>query len=512
MYNVGNESERISKKEMSDTMKRTLSILLLIAMLTSSVTLASCGESAANADPAQTDAVTSGDPAPGEEEIVVEDEDARPMHQVPDNLDFEAAVFNIAYPEWQGYQYYFFADETNGDPMNDAIFNRTTIVEEYLNIDITQTSVGYIEGVSPAVQKSVTAQDDAYQLALTHCIQNVASMVTSGYLYNYDKLNYVDYTAEWWNREMMDVLRLGKNTYYGVSDYMIPCPYAIFFNKNLIEDYQFENPYELVYNGEWTLDKFCEMAIAVTTDTNGDGKFTGDDIIGVCVEEGSKYISFMSGADQFMTQKNEQGQIELALNTDRMITIVEKLGALANTTGAVASENTVFIKDGKLLFELHTIANAVNYRDTEVDIGILPYPKFDTEQENYISLDWGGLMCIPTTIGNPDMVGAALELLAYESANEVIPTYYDVLLEGKLARDTDTIAMLDILFDTIAYEVGGNYFGFESGLSDLFYTTCRLCFYNKSTDFASWYKGKEKASLKLIERFYKSLGELEALD
>ena len=38
-------------------MKRSLSILLLIALLTSSVTLASCGESAANADPVQTDAV-----------------------------------------------------------------------------------------------------------------------------------------------------------------------------------------------------------------------------------------------------------------------------------------------------------------------------------------------------------------------------------------------------------------------------------------------------------------------
>ncbi|MBQ7930091.1 MAG: hypothetical protein IJ334_03640, partial [Clostridia bacterium] len=112
---------------------------------------------------------------------------------------------------------------------------------------------------------------------------------------------------------------------------------AIFFNKNLIEDYNFENPYELVYNGEWTIDKFCEMATAVTTDTNGDGKFTNEDIIGVCCEEGSKYISFMTGADQYMTKKNEQGQIELDMNTDRMVTIVEKLAALANTTGVVAS-------------------------------------------------------------------------------------------------------------------------------------------------------------------------------
>ena len=512
MYNVGNDMTVIKNyiKEMSNVMKRTLSILLLFAMLTTPAVLTSCGESEANAEPVADTVVSSPDVVADDAEIPVEEE-TRPMHKVPDNLDFEASVFNIVYPDWQGYKYYFFADETNGDPMNDAIFNRTTVVEEYLNVDIAQTQVAGIADVAPALQQSVTAQDDAYQLALTHCIQNVASMVTGGYLYNYDKLNYVDYNAEWWNREMMDVLRLGKNTYYGVSDYMIPCPYAIFFNKNLIEDYNFENPYELVYNGEWTIYKFCEMATAVTTDTNGDGKFTNEDIIGVCCEEGSKYISFMTGADQYMTKKNEQGQIELDMNTDRMVTIVEKLAALANTTGVVASENTIFIKDGKLLFELHTIANAVNYRDTDVDIGILPYPKFDTAQENYISLDWGGLMCIPTTIGNPDMVGATLELLAYESANEVIPTYYDVLLEGKLARDTDTIAMLDILFDTIAYEVGGNYFGFESGLSDLFYTTCRLTFYNKSADFASWYKTKEKASAKILERFYKSLEELEAL-
>ncbi|MBO4933375.1 MAG: extracellular solute-binding protein, partial [Clostridia bacterium] len=418
-------------------MKRTLSILLLLTML-----LGSCGESAANADTAPDNADIS--PEVGAEETVIDDE-TRPMHKVPE-LDLEGGVFNILYPNWQGYPLYFFADEVNGDPMNDALFNRTTIVEEYLNIDITQTEVPSIVDVSPSVQQSVTAQDDAYQLALTHCIQNVASMVTGGYLYNYDNLPYVDYNAEWWNRRMMDVLRLGSNTYYGVSDYMIPCPYAIFFNKSLVTDYNLESPYELVYNGQWTIDKLCEMAVAVTTDTDGDGQYTTEDIVGLGSGDGSTYISFMTGADQFMTTKNAEGRVELAMNTDRMITIVEKLANLANTTGVVQPNNAVSLKDGKVLFMLSGMAGLINYRDAEVDIGVLPYPKFDEAQENYVSLDWGGLMCIPTTVGNPELVGAALELLAYESANEVIPTYYDVLLEGKLARDTDTIAMLDILF------------------------------------------------------------------
>lgn len=497
---------------MSIVMKKVLSLLLLIAFLTTPAMLASCGESETNADSAvqtQTDALPSPENAADDAEETAAEETDRPMHKVPE-MDLEGAGFNIAYPDWQGYKYYFFADETNGDPMNDAIFTRTITVEDYLNVDITQTNIGDIADVAPEVQRSVTAQDDSHQLALTHCIQNVASMVTGGYLYNYDKLNYVDYTAEWWNREMMDVLRLGKNTYYGVSDYMIPCPYAIFFNKNLIEDYNLSNPYELVYNGEWTLDRLCEMAVAITTDSNGDGKFTTDDIRGICTEENSKYISIMTGAGQYMTQKNADGQVELAMHTDKLLSILEKMAALANTSGVFADDNSMSVIGGNLLFEFHTIAHAVNYRDSEVDIGVLPYPKYDEAQENYLSLDWGGLMCIPSTISNPDMVGAVLELLAYESGNGVIETYYDVLLEGKLARDTDTIAMLDILFNTITYEVGGNYFGFESGVGDLFYTVPRLAILNKSTDFASWYKSKEKPTAKVIERFYEALGKIES--
>ena len=486
--------------------KKILSLLLAAALL---LPVTGCGESEVNSD-APTPAENSAVQEPAAEEAAP-DEDARPMHQVPDSLDFDGGSFNVVYPDWQGYKYYFFADESTGDAMNDAIFDRKVTVEDYLNVSLTQYTPGYIEAIAPAVKQSVTSADDSYQLALTHCIQDVANLATGGYLYNYDKLPYVDYLAPWWNREMMDVLRLGQNTYYGVSDYMIPCPYAIFFNKGMIADFQLDNPYELVYNGEWTVDKFMELATAATQDTNGDGKFTKDDYRGVGVEEVSKWISFMTGSGQFMTDRDEEGHIRLALNTDKMQTLVEKFAAFASQTGVIVSpDNSMSVADGTLLFELHTIAHAVEYRDTEVDIGILPYPKFDTEQENYISLDWGGLMGVPTSIANPELVGAVLELLAYESGNEVIPTYYDVLLDGKLARDTDTVAMIDILFDTICYEVGGNYFGFDGGFGDFFYTIARLAVTNKSTDLASWIKTREKPVSKVIERFYKTLDETES--
>ena len=89
--------------------------------------------------------------------------------------------------------------------------------------------------------------------------------------------------------------------------------------------------------------------------------------------------------------------------------------------------------------------SAETLRECEVDVGILPYPKYDEAQENYISQDWGGLMSVPNSISDPDMVGATMELLAWESSNEVLPSYYDITLSGKLSRDEDSRNMLELL-------------------------------------------------------------------
>lgn len=482
-------------------MKKLQTSLLLFALLLS---YASCGQ-----EPADTE-TTLGNTAT---ESVVE-EDTTPHHKVPDTLDFEGADFHVAYPEWQGYKYYFFADEATGDAMNDAIFNRKARVEDYLNVTLTQYSPGYIADVVTEAKKSITSGDDVYQMVLLHCTFGVAEMMTGGYLYNYDDLPYVDYTADWWNRPMMDALRLGKNTYYGVSDYMIPCPYAVFFNKDMIIENNFDDPYQLVYEGKWTLDRFVEMATAASRDLDGDGKHTKADVFGVTANEGSKYICLMTGADQFVTGRDENGRVIINMNTERMYSIVEKLSKLASTAiyykAPKEEEEFQFpFTTGRMLFRLGAISEASMFREAEATIGILPAPKFDEQQENYVSLDWGGLMGIPASIQNPDLVGAVMELLAFESGDTVIPAYYDVLLAGKLARDTDTVAMLDILFDTIAYEPGVFLSSMSGAISGLLYTAPDVIMMKKS-DFASTYAKEGPGAEAALAQFYEDLEKLEA--
>ena len=49
-------------------------------------------------------------------------------------------------------------------------------------------------------------------------------------------------------------------------------------------------------------------------------------------------------------------------------------------------------------FELAPHNDSAVYRKSEVDFCILPFPKYDKTQKEYISLDWRGLMCVQITI------------------------------------------------------------------------------------------------------------------
>lgn len=480
---------------------------LFLAFCLSLPALAGCGET-------ETVAETTADTA-AVDTVAAEEADTRPMHAVPES-DFGGADFRTYYLYWQGHKYYFFAEEETGDAMNDAIWDRTLRVEEYLNVKLSQDSTENYDTQTNTIMNLVKAGDDQYQQALIHCIKGVSELSSGGFLYNLDTMPNIDITKPWWNQTQMDVLRLGNNTYYGVSDYMIPCPYVMYFNKDMVTEYAMEDPYQLVYEGKWTLDAMIDMIETAAGDANGDGQVNHDDIWGMCASEYSKYISFTTGADQFMTTRDDAGRVEMAMNTDRMYTIIEKIYQVACMPGGAYTpashkvEDMIDFGSGHLLFRLDALATAVEFRELEINIGILPYPKFDEAQENYVSQDWGGLMCVPTTIQNPEMVGSVIELLAYFSEETVIPAYYDVTLDGKIARDEDTIAMLDIIFDTIAYEIGGNYFGFSNGFSNLFYTTGFMVVRDKSTDFASFYAKNEKPALQVIEDFYTDLEEVES--
>ena len=146
----------------------------------------------------------------------------------------------------------------------------------------------------------------------------------------------------------------------------------------------------------------------------------------------------------------------------------------------------------------------VSFRDAEIDIGMIPYPMWDENQDGYHThVDaWNGMLCIPKTADNLERTGIIIEAMAAETYKYVIPAYYDVTLGTKLARDAETVEMMDIIFDGVVYDFG-YIFDNWNGCT---WTPCFMLREGK-TDVASYWNSIEKKVTSHYEKLYKAVEE-----
>lgn len=79
-----------------------------------------------------------------------------------------------------------------------------------------------------------------------------------------------DFSGSDWDSELMNYYTVKGKTYaVNMNGTYLNRPTAIFYNKNLIEKYDFEDPYTLWKQGQWTETKFMEMCEEFKRTVNG---------------------------------------------------------------------------------------------------------------------------------------------------------------------------------------------------------------------------------------------------
>ncbi len=436
--------------------------------------------------------------------------------------DYKGTV-NILMPDWSLYTKCFDPGDDMTDILNKSLYNRENKVEAYLGVDITYEHVPTINDYIDPVVAAITTNDDLYQILLTHCALGNQGLITNGYLTDMNNLD-IDFTGEWFNQKSNNALEVDGKQFYCISDYMIPDPNVMVFNTGMIENLHLENPYDLVRSGEWTLDKLTEMASSATSD-NGDSIWDHNDTYGFATPDDWFLTSFISAADVKVVNKNESGEYELVFGDDKTYTFMDKLHTLINgpdtyvfdyrgiqEPNSTYVEKAITIQSGRTLFTLQSFSNFWNIRDIDTAFGILPFPKLDEEQEEYYSLDWSGLMCVPASVSDSsyEMVGDTIELLSYYSAEEVVPAYIENTLGMKFARDDNWQEMLEIIFDSILFDPSISYFYFTEGVKQLMFSPVHMLVKTGENSLASWIATHGPAAETSIANFndaVKDIGE-----
>ena len=492
-------------------MKRTLALLLSLCMLAGC--FASCSEAPEQETAGPDPGAPSADPTAPEEVPEPDKDSLEAREDVSDNLpekDFGGKTFCVAGDN--GYEEYYLSSEQNGEVVNDAVWLRNQTVTERFNftLDANVFDEGSITG---NVKNSVLAGDDAYQLIAGHIIY-LGMAAVDKIMYDMRELPYIDFTRPWWSSSTTDDLTYKGMTFIGIGDFALSAvaeTYCMFYNKSIAADHSLPDMYDLVYAGDWTIDREIELSEGVYTDLNGDGQRDKGDLYALSTSTKSAANAYLWALGKKIASQQPDGTYEISYFDEKMVSVMEKLYQMYYETDQVYFEVShnplVAFEPGLALFADGIFGQATStLRDVEFDYGIIPYPKWDTAQEKYYTSVDGGHegLAVVKSITDPEFVGIVTEVLCAESWKKTVPAYYDTALKYKGARDYESIAMIDMIMESRVFDFGYVY----GGWGPVFWIQYLL--EAKSMDISSYYQKNHKVFDKYMEKIYKAFDEYES--
>lgn len=474
--------------------RQTVSALLLLAALCSA--LVSCGGG-------DTDGVSTKAP------------DA-PSSQAEEATTGLADIYGIVSADMGGEElvlltgehaeYEYMIEKETGDIVEDAVYFRNRAVEELLNVSLSFVSEANWKNSDPfyrTIRTDIMAGDSSYDI-INGLNVYTTCLIFDDLFMRLDDIDTIDFSHPWWVPGLS--LNGSDEVYFAFTDASLSLYkdlYVIFFNQSMIQTNGLENPYDHVKNNTWTIDNFMKIASQGSRDINGDGKIEEEIDQLAYVAKHAANRSFMTSTETSLFVRDSNGRPILEGVSERLTNVYEKMKPFLSdrTLTFVTTEPDMialakpFIEE-RTLFMSNCLIAVEGMRDMENDYGIVPFPKYDETQENYhtqIATSTSAIY-LPTTAENPEMLGTVLEALGFYSWRDVVPTYYEIALGDKYARDETVVQMLDFVRASASTNID-----FAYGAIFNTYDIMNAAWEKK--ELASWYAGSEKSVLKKLDEY-----------
>ncbi|MBQ3708901.1 MAG: hypothetical protein II889_13510 [Clostridia bacterium] len=484
--------------------RKLISLLLALLLALSATGLTGCSEKPAEGDAAPANTAQPDVTPAGE---IDEDEDGYLADDLPEK-DFGGAEFNILTTTWYNAKNYIFAEEMNGEVVNDALFNQRSKVSDRFNVEVTCTANDGNDAVAANAHNLVISGDDTYAIVYNHDNMTMNNGLKGDFC-NLRSFEILDFSKPWWQGTsqvftIQDKLFATANP-MAMSGIYMNC--TVSFNKKLMSDLQLEAPYEKVRNGEWYLDDMIGMIQLGMRDLDGNGKYDAKDQWGFLTASYG-WLQFQSDMGAGCMEKDDAGNVCFTGNIDKMVSVMEKFDSLDEytQTSSGTDYNIQMFAEGRGLFMFSENRNLYeSMRDTDVSFGVLPAPKFDETQKDYASagydIYWGVLL---SSAAHEELISYCLESISCENYNNVIPAVWEAVLGSKLADAPEDTEMFRIIRDVQYVDLGYALSQSIAGLSSIVFLKTNTT----AGQTASFIQKIMKSLNKGTDRLNKSYAEL----
>ena len=423
-----------------------------------------------------------------EEETEEEEKDERELYR-PDRIDYNKADFVIAQSLNDKKQWVAPVDGKGADAINVALTNRNNLLQTYFNVNVVVKDYDNSDNASTTIRNefeaaamSGTAISD---IAFAVSGQISKSLIINGFIEDVNTLSALNLDASYYDQRLREEYNIEGRLFclegdFGLHDELRT--HVVGVNKTKYDAFgyneQYGSLYEIVKEGDWTLDLMLQMAKNTSDYASMGSQMTTENNWGIISESGFVYAVFLGTGNKIIkTDKN--GALSVAYSDPTSYAIIEDM--FQDITNKVVLENPETLladttklqgvnfgvvqgmfAQGKALFRTSTLVDFTKYADMDDAFGILPVPKYDEEQDNYYS--WCSSQAhsplfIPRNNVDLDRTATITEAMAYFSkymvgnTQTVHDAFYQNMADAKLCLTINDREMLDLIFEQRTFDL-----------------------------------------------------------
>ncbi|MBQ0010297.1 MAG: hypothetical protein KBS76_04250 [Ruminococcus sp.] len=428
---------------------------------------------------ASTEESTSGSGTTGPTVISSDDIDGREKHPDYQDVNFGGREFVFLTQKIDDWDCYEIKAELTGNDtiLDEAIAERNSIVESKYSCKITA-----LEGENRAalIETDVSTGQHNYDFLL---YQYTNSTANKNYL-NIANLD-IDLTHDWWDQKFIDCFGLdvdGTKRLYTISGQFNLISYdaiwGLYMNRTVYDQLRAtgtitDDIYDLIRGGNWTIDAMDKMMTEAAQDADGNSVISyneGKDRIGCTTyNNGCAEVGFFFGVGGRGAIRNETTGLPEAINADNyplyneLQSRVQKVMSMVKggkpENGALyqpisGDDVTASFTNGRTLFISECLDAATRSTDENANYTIIPFPKYNPEQEDYIHyvcVRAYGLKVSAAAAADANNIANFLEVFAFHSKQIVYPAYV-TYFTTQVFKGEESADMFDLVLRTKTYD------------------------------------------------------------
>ncbi len=400
----------------------------------------------------------------------------------------------------------FQVEELTGSLLDDLLYERNTTIAKDFDITFEYYAMD-LNQVHDTMRLQVSGGLDEYDMysghkySFTTCAQN-------NYCYDLGSIVNLDLTHPRWDQGCYENLTISGRTYLMTGDIdpnSMKISACMLFNKGMMTDLglSVDGLNEVAANGGWTLDVMYQYGKDVTFDLNGDGKISHENdrfnFSGWMMDV--PFCLYYGAGGMCITMVD--GEPELTISTEDLVNIYEKIYKVVVEQNAhyvtdigIIDTFWQMFRDGRSMFVNTSIGGVKGVTEGMEDgFGILPTPKYDEHQTEYLSFVNGAtpMVMMAKTEKDPEFAGLIMDAMAAYNYDNVSPNIFQVITKLQAAQDPESAAMVDVVIRHRIFDLA--YFC-DYGVANLVFSGL----FSKTPEIASNLKGNTRVAQRQLEK------------